>query len=203
MTRADWHHAYLVTAPRILGYSFNPVSFWYLYTEENCLSMMILEVNNTFDERRMYLLKSTHAQEVADGQSLPETTKKFKNTWAKDFHVSPFNSRKGYYSLTASNAFVDPSATPNFDNTIVMKSSKEHAKLIARVFSDCEPINPSTAGFGAAFRFLIWWGWIGFYTFPRILKEAFNLFFRRSLRVWLRPEVLPTSLGRMATSLEV
>ncbi|KAE9993937.1 hypothetical protein EG327_002271 [Venturia inaequalis] len=201
--RTDWHHAYLITAPRILGYSFNPVSFWYLYTKENCLSMMILEVNNTFDERRMYLLRSRSDEEVGSDEIHSEPTRKFKNTWAKDFHVSPFNSRKGFYSLTASDAFGDPNSPPNFDNTIVMRSSKEHAKIIARVFSDGEPVDPTTAGFWNVTWFLMKWGWVGFFTSPRILKEAFKLFFNKKLHVWLRPEVLPTSLGRMATPLEV
>ncbi|QDS72229.1 hypothetical protein FKW77_005549 [Venturia effusa] len=201
--RVDWHHAYLITAPRILGYSFNPVSFWYLYTKDNRLSMMVLEVNNTFDERRMYLLRSALAEEVGGAEIQAGRTQKFTNTWAKDFHVSPFNSRKGFYSLAASDAFSAPNSPPAFDNNIVMKSSKEHVKIIARVFSDGEPIDPNTVGLWSATRFLMRWGWVGFFTFPRILKEAFNLFFRRKLHVWLRPEVLPTSLGRLATSLEL
>ena len=57
VTDRDYTFAYLVTAPRFLGYSFNPVSFWYLYDSDTALKYTILEVNNTFDERRMYLLK--------------------------------------------------------------------------------------------------------------------------------------------------
>jgi hypothetical protein len=53
ITDDSWSFAYLVTAPRFLGYSFNPVSFWYLYNRDKQLCMMVLEVNNTFDERRM------------------------------------------------------------------------------------------------------------------------------------------------------
>jgi DUF1365 family protein len=61
----DYEFAYLVTAPRFLGYSFNPVSFWYLYDEDTNLKYMVLEVNNTFDERRMYLLKAGGATRPA------------------------------------------------------------------------------------------------------------------------------------------
>lgn len=164
---------------------------------------MVLEVNNTFDERRLYLLKSILPEEGENDVSKGKSNQRFKNTWAKDFHVSPFNSRKGHYSFTASDAFVVSGAPPNFDNSIVMKSSKDHVKLVARVFSDGETIDPTTAGFWSVTRFLMRWGWVGFFTFPRILKEAFNLFFKRKLHVWLRPEVLPTSLGRTATSVEV
>jgi hypothetical protein len=204
--RSEWHHAYLITAPRFLGYSFNPVSFWYIYTEDNHLSMMILEVNNTFDERRMYLLKATVSDaEAVDSNDDPsgELNRKFKKTWEKDFHVSPFNSRKGNYSLTATNPFVRSGFRPKFDNSIILKSSKNHVKLVARVFSDGEPVDASTASSWIIARFLLRWFWVGFLTFPRILKEAFVLFFSRKLHVWLRPEVLPTSLGRTATVIEV
>ena len=58
VTDRDYSFAYLITAPKFLGYNFNPVSFWYLYDSDVVLRYMILEVNNTFDERRMYLLKA-------------------------------------------------------------------------------------------------------------------------------------------------
>ena len=50
-------YAYLVTAPRFLDFSFNPVSFWYLCDSNRSLAAMILEVNNTFDERRLYFME--------------------------------------------------------------------------------------------------------------------------------------------------
>ena len=36
-------------------------------------------------------------------------------------------------------------------------------------------------------------------TFPRILREAGKLFWRRGLHVWYRPEVLESSIGRNET----
>lgn len=49
---------------------------------------------------------------------------------------------------------------------------------------------------------LLGWGWIGFATYPRIVKEAAMLWFARKLHVWYRPEPLSTSLGRRADSVE-
>ncbi|KAF2430206.1 hypothetical protein EJ08DRAFT_589348 [Tothia fuscella] len=208
---AVWNHAFLITAPRFLGYSFNPVSFWYIYTADSKLSMMILEVNNTFDEKRMYLLKSDEPEEEAtesladnEGNLRDKTPGRFKHEWAKDFHVSPFSSRKGNYSLSAIDPFGKNSSFPIvFDNTIVLKSSKDHAKLVARVFSDGVAINPHMATQIEVARVLLSWCWVGFLTAPRILKEAFVLYFKRGLHVWLRPEVLPSSIGRRATQLEI
>ncbi|KAF3041303.1 hypothetical protein E8E12_004590 [Didymella heteroderae] len=211
----DWSYAYLVTAPRFLGYSFNPVSFWYIYDREHQLKKMILEVNNTFGERRIYLLNgtspstppqtpdSTHEADAALDMSIG-TKSRFTDLWMKDFHVSPFNSRKGSYALKAHNPFPYVGFDkPMIDNTITLKSSKDHAKVVARLNCVGMPLDPDQFSlFGAAWFISRWW-WVGFVTFPRIVKEAGNLFYKRSLHVWFRPEVLTPSLGRLPTSQEV
>jgi DUF1365 family protein len=210
---SDWSYAYLVTAPRFCGYSFNPVSFWYIYSQEHQLKKMILEVNNTFGERRIYLLNGTSPSTPPqtpgsaheDSQDLAHGIKsRFTDLWMKDFHVSPFNSRKGSYALRAQNPF--PYAgfdTPMIDNTITLKSSKDHAKVVARLSSVGDPLDPEDLGLTGALWFILAWWWVGLVTFPRILKEAFNLFHKRSLHVWFRPEVSSPSLGRLPTSSEM
>lgn len=201
---------------------------------------MILEVNNTFDEKRVYFLKmqeNEHAgrqHECGDGNfkelnsgidspkdgsispngigSAPRpedepvlcsSSTNFKITWAKDFHVSPFNSRKGNYALNAHNPFSSPCRGDNevaiISNTITLTSSKHHAKLIARVFSTQASLDPSSLGLTEEIRLVAGWWWVGFVTFPRILREAAKLFFLRKLHVWYRPEVLPDSIGRPET----
>ncbi|KAL9613217.1 MAG: hypothetical protein Q9167_002233 [Letrouitia subvulpina] len=194
---------YLVTAPRFLGYSFNPVSFWYLYDETKELKAMILEVNNTFDERRMYFLKKGMETGLNSDDSSDANNAKFTDTWTKDFHVSPFNSRKGSYALNAYDPFF-PCLNGNgtINNTITLRSSKQHMKLIARIFSTSSAIDPTTLGILDRVKFVTLWWWVGFVTFPRIVKEAGTLFFRRKLHVWYRPEVLKESIGRQATENE-
>lgn len=78
----------LITMPRILGYAFNPVSFWLCFDAANQLRAVIAEVNNTFGETHSYLCANPDGG-VLDAQ-----------TWLhaeKIFHVSPFLSRKGTY----------------------------------------------------------------------------------------------------------
>lgn len=210
----EWTFAYLVTQPRFLGYSFNPVSFWYIYSGSQ-LKMMILEVNNTFDERRIYLLRATETVSQQpplphgdatdeDKTATPSTAVKFSNSWEKDFHVSPFNSRKGTYALTA----VDPVENLNqsnkkvIDNIIILKSSKDHPKLVARLFSEGSAKDASTISHVELAIFLARWFWVGFMTFPRIIREASKLYFKRGLHVWFRPEILPSSIGRNHTKTE-
>lgn len=194
--------AYLVTAPRFLGYVFNPVSFWYLFSKDYNLNAMILEVNNTFGERRMYFMDQDNIIPTSntDGQAM-NMLKKFKNSWAKDFHVSPFNSRKGSYSLVADDPF-SVAGGININNIITLQSSKDHAKLVARLFSTGSYIDPFTMTTWSTLRFILSWWWVGLVTFPRIVKEAAKLYFCRKLHVWYRPEVLAQSLGRQETYVE-
>lgn len=194
-------HAYLVTAARFLGYHFNPVSFWYLYSADMSLGAMILEVNNTFDERRMYFL--TPAETATTDNIEAGKSPIFKQEWPKDFHVSPFNSRKGSYSLLASDPLdaLSKKRSP-IENTITLKSSKGHGKIVARLFSDGHGIHPSSITLTQKTWFLLSWWWVGFVTFPRIVREAGRLWFKRKLHVWYRPEPLKQSMGRHADSTE-
>lgn len=74
-----WLHCY----PRVLGYAFKPVSFWYCHRSDGSLRAIVVEVNNTFGERHCYLLDAPRygAELHAD----------------KVFHVSPFCESSGSY----------------------------------------------------------------------------------------------------------
>ncbi len=74
-----WLHTY----PRVLGYTFKPVSFWYCHDAKGDLRVIVVEVNNTFGERHCYLLDRPHY-----GQELKAD---------KVFHVSPFCTLEGSY----------------------------------------------------------------------------------------------------------
>lgn len=74
--------------PRILGYVFNPVSFWYCHAADGTLLAVLAEVNNTFGEGHLYLLKNADGAPLQDGQWL---------TAHKVFHVSPFFPVRGHY----------------------------------------------------------------------------------------------------------
>ncbi len=188
------------------------------------LKAMIVEVNNTFDERRIYFLKDTGDVDVSSTSGSPKgksnveerkssielpainadsgirSSAKFSNKWMKDFHVSPFNSRKGSYAISAQDPFwPQMSGSGYVNNVITLSSSKDHVKLIARVFSTRESIDPSSLSLLGRLGFVGLWWWVGFVTYPRILKEAGKLFFRRKLHVWHRPEVLMDSIGRQET----
>ncbi len=77
--------AWLHTYPRVLGFVFKPVSFWYCHRRDGSLAAIVAEVNNTFGERHCYLLSGP---ELAYGRELQAR---------KVFHVSPFCDVKGSY----------------------------------------------------------------------------------------------------------
>jgi DUF1365 family protein len=74
-----WLHCY----PRVLGFAFKPVSFWYCHRLDGSLRAIVVEVNNTFGERHCYLL-----DEPRLGVELRAN---------KVFHVSPFCPVEGAY----------------------------------------------------------------------------------------------------------
>ena len=77
---------WLQTFPRVLGYVFNPVSFWYCHRRDGALRAIVCEVNNTFGERHCYLLDT--GSDMGWGRELSAK---------KIFHVSPFCAVEGSY----------------------------------------------------------------------------------------------------------
>lgn len=78
----------LLTMPRILGFVFNPVSFWMCFDRSSALRAVIAEVNNTFGERHFYVCCRDDHQPIAPDDEV---------TTAKLFHVSPFMKVEGTY----------------------------------------------------------------------------------------------------------
>ncbi len=79
--------AWLQCYPRVLGYAFKPVSFWFCHRpadqDGGSLRAIVVEVNNTFGERHCYLLDAPRWGVPLDAK--------------KNFHVSPFLQVRGQY----------------------------------------------------------------------------------------------------------
>ncbi|MBI3198067.1 MAG: DUF1365 domain-containing protein [Rhodospirillales bacterium] len=78
----------LMTMPRMLGYVFNPVSFWFCRDRAGALRAVLCEVNNTFGESHCYIVHHDDLRPIG-----PEA-------WLggrKVFHVSPFLPIEGDY----------------------------------------------------------------------------------------------------------
>jgi len=87
VTEADGE-TWLMTMPRILGFVFNPVSFWWCHDASGQLRAVLCEVNNTFGERHCYLVMASDRGTISDTSTVD---------CRKLFHVSPFLEVKGHY----------------------------------------------------------------------------------------------------------
>ncbi len=77
----------LVTFPRVLGYGFNPVSFYYVDDAAGAPLLAVAEVVNTYREMKLYQVDA----QGADGflrRKLP-----------KDFYVSPFSDPGDFFDF--------------------------------------------------------------------------------------------------------
>ena len=77
----------LISSLRVLGYVFNPASFYLCRDTNGILQVVIVEVHNTFGERHLYTLR-------------PETEgDRFVGSMEKAFFVSPFIGMEGRYTV--------------------------------------------------------------------------------------------------------
>jgi DUF1365 family protein len=115
---------WLQTYPRVLGFVFKPVSFWYCHRADGRLVAVVAEVNNTFGERHCYLLDGP---QVGWGRTLQAD---------KALHVSPFFPVSGGYRFRfARTAGRIVSRIEHFDSEgtlLVTSVSGELAPLDAR-----------------------------------------------------------------------
>jgi DUF1365 family protein len=81
---------WLQTFPRVLGYAFNPVSFWLCHDRQGNLVALLAEVNNTFGQHHSYLLAAPDKGPITEGTRLQ---------CLKTFHVSPFLKPEGHYEF--------------------------------------------------------------------------------------------------------
>ena len=160
-------HVRLITSTRFLGLGFNPVSFWFVFADakDPAPAAVVAEVNNTFREKHIYVLRDP------DSPSLP-----FRYSAAKTFHVSPFNDMQGEYRFS----FQDPRQGLEISIELVRNGSP---LLTASLWSDTPAWKISAASQARFFfhphRSL---------TYPRILRQAARLYLRRKLPVHQKPE---------------
>lgn len=82
------HRIELLAQPRVLGYVFNPVSFWLCTDSQGDIRTIIAEVTNTYGDRHSYLCaRDDH------GPIQPED----RLSAQKIMHVSPFQKVSGGY----------------------------------------------------------------------------------------------------------
>jgi uncharacterized protein len=146
-----WLHSY----PRVFGFTFKPVSFWYCHRADSSLRAVVVEVNNTFGERHVYLLdKARFGHE---------------QTASKVFHVSPFCDVQGHYCFR----FM---TTAQRDKTVARIDYYDtHGALLqTSVSGQLEPITAQSLR-----KALVSYGAMTLAVIARIHWQAFKLWLKR------------------------
>lgn len=156
----------LLTMPRMFGHVFNPVSFHYCYRADGSVRCVVAEVNNTFGERHLYILREPEGEQAR----FP-----LRFRYAKQFHVSPFNDMRGHYEFSLSNL------GPSMRMTIDLIRDGEKV-LTAALWGDAAPLDSRTL-LGRVLRhpFRI------VSNLPRIAWQACLLHYRRKLPIHRKP----------------
>ncbi|KAJ5742386.1 uncharacterized protein N7511_011405 [Penicillium nucicola] len=222
----QWPYAYMISIPKFLWFTRNAVSWWLLYNPSRELDAMVMEVNNSFGERKAAFFRlnagsagtdANHTAEIMD--SVPFQTcsglqhakfvasasqfKMYKGNWDKDFFLSPFEKVEGYFTTTCSDPCNPFSGTkgPLHSNT-TLYAPDGRPKIISRLFSCGEPLDPLRATPWQLMRFICRWGYIGALSKQRIIYEALRVRFRGNLTYLRKPEVKNSNIPREETALE-
>ncbi len=82
---------WLSTFPKVFRLGFKPVSFWFCENKKKQTVAVVVEVNNTFRQREIYvLLPDKNEQHIVNGQTFISE---------KKFYVSPFIKINGTYNF--------------------------------------------------------------------------------------------------------
>ena len=108
----------LLCMPRMLGYVFNPLSVFYCHRPSGELAAVVLEVNNTFGERHVYLVEA----EPGGGDKV------VRRGCAKTFFVSPFMGLDMTYDFRLA-------APGERATTAILGRGPEGAPIITAAFS--------------------------------------------------------------------
>lgn len=147
----------LLTNPRVLGYVFNPVSYFFCLDEDGALRFTVAEVNNTFGETYCYFLDERAS---AGGGAVRTRTDKV-------FHVSPFMPIEGLrYEWTLT--------PPGERLTVHIDEFEEGRKFFDATLSlTREPLTTVSL-----------WGVIARY--PHLTARTIWLIHWQALRLWLK-----------------
>ncbi|KIM29341.1 hypothetical protein M408DRAFT_8355 [Serendipita vermifera MAFF 305830] len=174
---------WLLTSPSYFGFEgINPLSTWFCYDKTRSLILVLLEVHNTFGERHVYVLKAG----VGEDHTRPEGVD-HQWTFPRQFHVSPFNDRSGYYVCAVSGSSHPQSVYPNTPLPTIrldLLTSDRQSKLTAITRArTSEPL-----GVSSLLTTLIQHPFLLFLSLIRISYQAAKLHYTKRLDVYPRPE---------------
>ena len=157
---------WLHTFPRVLGYAFKPVSFWFCHRADGALRAIVCEINNTFGERHCYLLAHRDGRPIAGGEALHAS---------KVFHVSPFCPVVGAYRFRFLDARGRTVARIDYDDTQAGPDAPHDPLISTSLSGTLEPVSDR-----ALLRVFATFPLFTFGVIARIHWQAVRLWWKRS-----------------------
>ncbi|PYI36118.1 hypothetical protein BP00DRAFT_432532 [Aspergillus indologenus CBS 114.80] len=220
---SQWPYAYLLTVPRFFWWSRSVVTWWYLYNADRELDAMIMEINNSYDEKRNYFFRVERGENPIPATENGNTTEKqflddactnrsassqpkstyYKGTWQKFIFASPFEKVDG----AIANRFMDlahgapwkPNATLLNTNTL---SPQGKVKMVTRITCCGTPLDPAQMGFSDPAQIVLRWTLPGVLTTPYIVLEALRIRWKGLMKMMEKTPVRSGSIGRHPTRAE-
>ncbi|TFK88818.1 hypothetical protein K466DRAFT_662050 [Polyporus arcularius HHB13444] len=195
---------WMLTMPSYMGYEgINPLTVYYCYDSSEGgerLVWVVLEIHNTFGEKHVHVLETG----VGEDEDCPPG---FDHQWtfAREFHVSPFNDRLGHYRVSV-NAPPAPSSSSS-----ALSSSPPRPKVRIHLHAAPSSADANAAGLvgplkltatlfarravpltsANLLRALARYPLALFLSFARILYHAWILHYVKRLDVFPRPDPKP------------
>ena len=194
----QWDYAYFLTAPAVNGNANNPLAYWYLYDASKHLTAMILQLDTSYGDRRMWFVENTLPKDYAG-------LYRFRGCFVKDLQVSPFMPLgQTTYQVDST----DPCDSKDDTVRILVKIKHgEETMMVTSVSPRGAPLDISTAGFSSALYFVLRWWWVPMSTVvvTRILSQAAKIYLRNRKAITLatRPEPPPTTVAKPARTPEM
>ncbi|KAJ6554539.1 hypothetical protein B0H19DRAFT_1210883 [Mycena capillaripes] len=210
----DLEDAWMMTMPSLLGFEgINPLTVYFCYRPGGVFFLTVLEVHNTFGESHVYCLELDKGEDKLAQGSLQGSVVSgsfqvmFDHQWTfpRAFHVSPFNDRRGLYTVSIKSpshpptGVCDPEKFPlpprpsvrvhlhtQSDDSVPVPGPLKLTALLRP--TSATPLTTSSLVFAlsrAPFDL--------FLSFARIVYVAWILHYKKRLDVFIRPEPVPAN----------
>ncbi|KAF8966901.1 hypothetical protein BDZ97DRAFT_1805803 [Flammula alnicola] len=194
--------AWMMTMPSFLGFEgINPLTVYFCYDSTGTFWLTVLEIHNTFGESHVHVLEV--------GQNEDETPSNgYDHQWTfrREFHVSPFNDRSGFYTVSIKSPSHPPMPSDILNNKFPVPP-KPSVRVHLYTASEEDPakrgllkltalLRPTHAAPLTTLSLLLALAQAPFALFlslPRILFVAWILHYKKRLDVYLRPEPMPAA----------
>jgi len=131
----------LLCYPRVLGYTFNPLSVYYCYDESDRVYAVVYEVHNTFGERHAYVLPVDLDIEKSRDADQPWINQQCD----KSLFVSPFNPMEMHYRFRIKQ--------PESGVSVIIHTFKEETLVLVASFTGVREELSDARLLGLLFRY--------------------------------------------------